>query len=367
MNDSQAKYITQLDGVRAMAALMVMYFHFFEGNPLPGGTIYNFLQKTSIIGQTGVSLFFVLSGFLITRILISTKSSEHYFKNFYFRRILRILPLYYFFLLLFYFVYKPIMYGYIPPFKDQSVYYFYLQNFFITFGSHTDGPMHFWSLAVEEHFYFLWPFLVFVTDIKHLVRWILGLICLSVVMRVILIYYHHEVFYLTFTRLDEICFGALLAVLVMQKNKLLTLLKGKYFYILVLSYLLLLLGAWWVTSGKANSFMQVIKFLFYGIFYFLFIGYTINNENHITAIFKNRVLVYLGKISYGLYVYHPVCFHIANKYLKSSNGIVNFFTNFSLTILVAVISYHFFEVRFLKLKRYFGNDKISIISSPQKK
>ena len=106
------KHFKELDGVRAIAALMVMFFHFFQ-NLDTQNVILISVKKYAIFGQTGVSLFFVLSGFLITRILLNTKHSESYFKNFYIRRALRIFPLYYLFLIIFYFL--------IPFFENSAI------------------------------------------------------------------------------------------------------------------------------------------------------------------------------------------------------------------------------------------------------
>ncbi len=145
-------YYKNLDGIRAIAALMVMFFHFFASIKINTPTL-SVLLKLSIFGQTGVTLFFVLSGFLITRILISTKHNTDYFKNFYLRRTLRIFPLYYLFLLIYYYIYPLIFNTGFTPIKDQLYFYAYIQNFAETFHWTANGPNHFWSLAVEEHFY----------------------------------------------------------------------------------------------------------------------------------------------------------------------------------------------------------------------
>src|SRR5689334_3773086 len=89
------RYHKELDGVRAIAAFMVIFFHFWHEGEF---NLSPLLTRISNFGRTGVSLFFVLSGFLITRILIATKESPGYFSSFYIRRSLRIFPLYYLFL-----------------------------------------------------------------------------------------------------------------------------------------------------------------------------------------------------------------------------------------------------------------------------
>jgi peptidoglycan/LPS O-acetylase OafA/YrhL len=136
-----------LDGIRAAAAIMVMGFHFVGHH---GESAH--LVRASVIGQTGVDLFFVLSGFLITRILLSTKESPHFFRSFYARRTLRIFPLYFAYLAIYFFLLPPLLGDPIPPFATQMWSWFYLENVPQTFNLHSSGPGHFWSLAVEEQF-----------------------------------------------------------------------------------------------------------------------------------------------------------------------------------------------------------------------
>jgi peptidoglycan/LPS O-acetylase OafA/YrhL len=160
-------YYKSLDGLRGIAALMVVIFHFYS---YPGGFYSepSIFKKITEIGQHGVSLFFVLSGFVITRILIHTKNDGEFFSNFFTRRILRIAPLYYAFLIVWFFV-LPILLN-IPQaeFSDQLPFYLYLQNIYSTFRMPIAGPPHFWSLAVEEHFYLIWPVVVYYVPLKHL-------------------------------------------------------------------------------------------------------------------------------------------------------------------------------------------------------
>jgi peptidoglycan/LPS O-acetylase OafA/YrhL len=175
-------YYKELDGVRGIAALMVMCFHFFQyldsTNP-----IILMIKKVSIFGQTGVSLFFVLSGFLITRILIAEKGSKNYFLNFYIRRSLRIFPLYYLYLILVFFFIPIVTNANIPEFTRQIYHWIYLQDFAITFKWDYSGPLHFWSLAVEEHYYLFFPFLVYYLPDKKLLWAILSIVGISVISR----------------------------------------------------------------------------------------------------------------------------------------------------------------------------------------
>lgn len=355
----KVSYIKELDGVRGIAALMVMFFHFFQGL----STVNPFLltvKKFAFFGQTGVSLFFVLSGFLITRILLSTKENSYYFSHFYLRRSLRIFPLYYLFLVIFYFLIPLIKSAPIQGFYLQVYYWVYLQDFSRTFGWASEGPGHFWSLAIEEHFYLFWPFIIYYLDRKKIIYAIVGIVATAVVTRIILVNYNYEVFYFTFSRMDELAIGALLAVLELNKK----LQQGKQnanrfllsFIIVMIPTLLL----WTFFTGRANPLMQVTKFLFLAFAYFSLIGFVITARNslYIKRVLRSRFLLFTGRISYGLYVYHLSCFWLTGYLFESGNVVLNLALRFICTYVVASSSYYLFEQRFLNLKKHFGyNDE----------
>jgi peptidoglycan/LPS O-acetylase OafA/YrhL len=237
---------------------------------------------------------------LITRILISTKNESHFFKNFYAKRILLIFPLYFTFLAIYYYIIIPLSATSIAPVKDQLIFATYLQNIFMTFSNHLPiRPSHFWSLAVEEHFYLFWSFWVFLTNEKHLAKWLTGLICISVITRVLLVFNGYEVFYFTFTRLDHICMGALLAVIYLRHPSLLHYFKGKKLIFTLTSYVSAVAIIWHFTSGKGSMAIQVVKYLIIGLLYMVILGYNISHNNELTKTLSSSVMVYLGKISYG--------------------------------------------------------------------
>lgn len=343
-------YRRELDGVRAIAALMVMFFHFFQ---IP--EIYNAYAtviKLSVFGQTGVSLFFVLSGFLITRILLYTKNSPGFFYNFYVRRSLRIFPLYFLFLGIYYFLLPLIFKTSIIPFHLQVYYWLYLQDFGITFKWNMDGPGHFWSLAIEEHFYLFWPLLVYYLNNKKVAIASIIIIVIAFLMRLFLANHHYEVYYFTFCRMDELAIGALLALLEV-KNKLISKNATKFLLLFVMIIIPTII-IWVNFSGSAIPVVQVVKFLMIAFSYFSIIGFLISvkETNFIKRILQIKPLLFSGKISYGLYVFHPVCFEIVHRFLNT-NIILNFVLSFASTFLVSFISYYVFENRFLKLKKYF--------------
>jgi peptidoglycan/LPS O-acetylase OafA/YrhL len=349
-------YYKNLDGVRAIAALMVVFFHFFREIE-PNSNFLKILSKIAVFGQTGVTLFFVLSGFLITRILFNTKDTSGYFKNFYLRRALRIFPLYYLFLIIYYYL-LPIIVGLTTPsFSQQIFYYIYLQNFASTFNWDAVGPNHLWSLAVEEHFYLFWPFIVYFFSPKNLTKIIVGIIVGALFLRIYMLNDGYGVFYFTFTRFDSLAIGALLAILEMKnyfKNE-----NAKYFLILLFLIFVPTILMWTYFAGEGNFYIQTFKYLFISLVYFSIIGFLLSiKENHaINGVLKTRLFSYTGKISYGLYVYHPIAYSICITFIHLDNIMLNFVAGLIMTYLMASVSFYLFESPFLRLKKYFDYNK----------
>lgn len=345
-------YYRNLDGVRAVAALMVMFYHSFR-NINSDNTVLRFLSGVSDFGQTGVTLFFVLSGFLITRILLKTKEGDGYFKNFYMRRIVRIFPLYYLFLVLYY-ILAPYLLELEKPSIYRVFYYFaYLQNVARTFEWNSMGPHHFWSLAVEEHFYLFWPLAVYLLTKKGLARFALGIVVFAMILRAIMLQMGYSVFIFTFTRFDALALGALLALLELknafrQEN-------AKKFALLLIALLIPILILWVFYSGAGNDFVQNLRYLLLALTFFGFIGMLLClGENHIlNRILNTGFLSYTGRISYGIYVYHPLIYLICLKYMDTGNVMANVLISTSWAYLIAALSYHYFESYFLRFKEHF--------------
>ena len=112
---------------------------------------------------------------------------------------------------------------------------------------------------------------------------------------------------------------------------------------------------WTLVTGKGNDSIQMIKFILLAFSYFSMIGYiiTIKDQNVLKRIFKSKPLTFTGKISYGLYVYHPLCFGLMSSYYKNGNVLVHFILSFILSYLVASLSFYFFESKFSALKQKF--------------
>jgi peptidoglycan/LPS O-acetylase OafA/YrhL len=219
-------HIPALDGLRGVAVLLVVQYHItIYGGFQPASLLERVVYVTSRAGWSGVDLFFVLSGFLITRILYASKGSEYFFRHFYIRRALRIFPLYYATLAVF-FLAGPLVFPADESFQRlqsvQAWYWAYLVNVDIAFnGWHPFVSIgHFWTLAVEEQFYVVWPFAVYLLDRRHLVRVCAAAIGVAFLVRIGLAWDGQNLApsVLTPARMDTLALGSLLALLAADSN-----------------------------------------------------------------------------------------------------------------------------------------------------
>ena len=351
------KYIKALDGLRAIAALMIICFHYFRDTE-SDNYFFVLLAKFCTFGQTGVSLFFVLSGFLVTRVLLSTKPESGYFKKFYIRRILRIFPLYYLFLILWYVLVPFFNDSDFFSFNDQIYYWIYLQDFAITFGWKSHGPDHFWSLSVEEHLYLIWPLMIYFLSTKTLSKCIWFFVALALLVRLLLVNHNYPTSYFTFSRLDDFSLGALLAL--WELNGKLKTIHANKFLIYIMSLLIPTVVLWGFVGGDHADWLQVVKFSLLAFIYFFLIGFVVTaGENHWFNRFLNwKFFNFTGKISYGLYVYHPLCFLIAKQYVGNS-PLLLFAVGMISSYLISYLSYTLFESKFIHLKKYFEYKAVS--------
>lgn len=281
MKRQQLEYNPHLDGLRALAFLLVFLYH-TESNIVPFGWI-------------GVDLFFVLSGFLITRILVKSVDNgttlSQYLKVFFLRRILRIFPLYYLALFLF-IVLLPFIAQYFQTetnyntlSKDAVWFVTYLQNFVIGYRNEYFNPgflNHFWTLAIEEHFYLLWPFLVFFFR-KDIIKVAISTIVIVLLFRIISVINGVNPLFIhvgTFYRLDTLLFGSLLGVLIEKDFYS----KVKKYSSITLKIILLtiILSACIIGSFKDYKYIQIYNYLALSIlftFLLIIINYRGNSFN----------------------------------------------------------------------------------------
>ncbi len=376
MKEQQADRVPELDGVRGLAIIFVLVYHIVRLNPSHvDHPIFDTIYRIAEMGWCGVDIFFVLSGFLITSILLRTKSGEGYFRNFYARRILRIFPLYYVTITLI-FLFMPLL----DPQKAQSTqamwpwYYFYIQNWGNAFNL---IPTNFWigatwSLAIEEQFYLFWPTIVHKLNSKKLAFVGSGLVLLALGLRVLVVsvkrlrkmFDYNKVFYFsTITRLDSLILGALLA-LAFQSAWWRNLLKRIAPFVFVAG-----LGALGYIVTRNPDSPLVDNYLMYTYGYSLLavtsaalivMLATIAESNPLRVVFRSRVLSFFGKYSYAIYLFHmlPVLTLIR---IYNANGWTSGFVPWAvfillsvgITILLALLSWNLLEKRVLDLKKYF--------------
>ena len=352
-------YYPALDGLRGVAILLVIVYHNF-------GFINQFY-----FGWIGVDLFFVLSGFLITDILINTVGQPNFFLNFYMRRVLRIVPLYYLSLVFFIIIY-PLFFT-SPNFsyyqQNQFSLWIYLQNWLYIFNPNNDVTIlhHFWSLAVEEQFYLLWPItILWIRKPKWLIA-ILGIALISViVLRYIVWEFKIENFayfnFYTFSRIDGICIGSMLALIVrINKNFI-----GTYQTIIVIGLALFNFLFFFLNRSKSYSlpYLAIAGYTTFAVILAILVYEAILQKNRwINFIFTNRILIFFGKLSYGLYVYHWPIYLILQKpigiFFRKSFPFLPHAISVSIALsVIAVIiswaSYHSYEKYFINMKKKFS-------------
>ena len=345
-----------LDGVRGCAILLVLFFHLIF-MPLPLGTFSIFWLNAGRFFMHGVTLFFVLSGFLVGSLLLHYKNSKNYFKAFYFRRAARILPLYYLLLISYYFtkyvVFLNVQQAELSSLSPEWTYPFFLQSFYIPKLGLGPGMLNVcWSLCIEEQFYLFAPILIyFIENNKLIIICICGILA-SLFSRMLIPGVDDlAILALITSRFDSIFMGMILAV-IYQKKAFMADLKANSIQL----YVLLLILVAGIIIGFNNFSMGVFKFTWFSLFFTVILLIPLSNSDSVFCkIFNLKALKYFGKYSYGIYLYHmPVFFllHAANeKYgfsLNSNNKLIMFNSATILVIvLISVISYNIFEKRFV--------------------
>jgi peptidoglycan/LPS O-acetylase OafA/YrhL len=370
-------HIPVLDGVRGVAILMVLVFHFWQG--INSG-IYHFSPGITkvcgllSIGQKGVDLFFVLSGFLITGILMRSKGAAHYFKNFYIRRSLRIFPLY-FATVFACLIAGKTWGGEAYQWHNNWWYLCYLQNIGSTFwpGS-VAGPGHFWSLAVEEHFYLFWPLAVLVLSRRGLAWFSISLILASIVIRGYFLMKGIDVFTFTLCRMDTLALGALLAILFTHSDYWRKVVEGVKWLILPVAGLAF--GSFFVVSGTGNSTIQTFKYTLFAALcgFVLVLALATRNRNPLPWLFQLKWLRAMGKISYAMYVFHPFIYGVViGRFYQATWSPVRgnlwpalgleLVLALSLTIIASWISWVAFEHPLIRLKERFQYEDRSALQT----
>jgi peptidoglycan/LPS O-acetylase OafA/YrhL len=361
--------ICELDGVRGFAILMVLTWHYVQGQiPHDSGTVFTVVKQALGSTWSGVDLFFVLSGFLIAGILMDNKGRDHYFRTFYIRRACRIFPLYYLNLALFTVLAAMALYQAAPLARLLQVtavpewsYWVFAQNIFM--GEYNSfGPEWLsvtWSLAIEEQFYLLLPLIVFIVPVPRLPYVFLFFIMTAVFLRATQPGFSA---YINMPwRADSLMAGALLAYLVRTPgfiNPVTTRYGRRAVYGV---FGVLLLGALLTNVSTQRPFHLTITYLWLAVMYAaLILILLINREGWLAALFRNRMLMWLGNISYAVYLIHQTVSLFLHGLLRGSAPVVTVWQGAMVTVLALVVtlalarlSYTVMERRFIRLGHRF--------------
>ena len=374
--DPTREHFRQLDGLRGVAVLLVMLYHFglIYESPLRTGS--GFFQQAAQIGWIGVDLFFVLSGFLITGILIATRDQAQYFRNFLMRRFLRIWPLYYLNLVIFFLVLPFVM---SVPDKMQSMidqqswFWLYGANWLFAreHGFNQTSGGYFWSLAVEEQFYLLWPFVVFWLSERNLLRLTTALLVFGLALRIGLIATGTDpasIYTITFTHLDGLAIGAILAICLRSNERTETLRKVVPYFLLPAA-IAIVVARWF--DGNFHFWSRHMAIYGYSAIAIVFgslLLWALRSppEAGVRRALSSRFLVAAGQFSYALYLIHvPIAsfvdgaltWRLASWAPQMPYGARYWLlvaVMFGISWTLAVASWHLFEKRILALKNHFA-------------
>jgi peptidoglycan/LPS O-acetylase OafA/YrhL len=366
-------HILALDGIRGAAILAVMTYHAAR-NLQYVGSHEQIVQGLVGVGWIGVDLFFVLSGFLITGILLDAKGSDGYFRSFYARRVLRIFPLYLTFVALATWI--------APAMKwtttheaavlrgSQGWYWTYLVNGMIARGGWSAAVWktgHLWSLSVEEQFYLLWPALVFLVSRRTLVRTGVGILLAGSVLRAAFVAMNGPaigVYVLLPTRMDGLAMGAVLAALARDPESWRSLRRWTIPSAVTATAMLAFVyrrdlleptGMWTEIAG-----FPALSLLFGAT---IVSALSAPDGSWRASLWKHPLMRFFGRYSYGLYVWHQLAITWFGQHVLPANRLpvvggshlpgnaLFVLLAFAVSVAAALVSWHVLEYPFLKLKR----------------
>lgn len=348
--------IKLLDGLRGCAALFVVLAHLPQITDSTIGILIKNALSFSRIAYISVDIFFILSGFLITRNMIKDKKNGKFsFTNFYIKRAFRIFPIYYISIL---------AVGIIISWDHLSYVALYLSNYYFSINTEPNAMRHTWSLAVEEHFYMIWPAIVFLFSKEQLLKYWKLIMFLLIITSVVFFYSYFSIETAsklvdksTNTRFLSLILGALIA----YKEKELRTIKNinMLLIISIISYSIA------IGSRLLNIQIPYIAFLYVfsaigSVSFFLYVLNSENKSNLAYSIFGSKLLVFLGSISYGLYLYHySILYYFGLTNLQLDKAPIEYISVFELLkisliiIVITLVSYYYVEKPLMKYKEKF--------------
>lgn len=342
-----------LNGLRGLAALTVMIAHLPQITNTILGYQLKFMLDASRSAYIAVDIFFILSGFLITKNLLEDKKLERFsFKNFYVKRFLRLYPIYYLAIL---FV------GILISWERLGNVATFTSNYYFSFDLSSNPMRHTWSLAVENHFYLIWPLIVYFTSHNVFVERCKYFVIFILLLSFLLYYYFLPTNISnsllekgTNTRCISLVLGAFIAykeTYFKDKDK-----TYKYLLFAIICYVFVFIIT--LNSGIINEYMPFLIFSLIlsalgSTLLFIYILNLENKSNLANTFFTNKILVYVGSISYGLYLYHYPIYYVSNFFGTERYkviGALQALIPFCLAVVISVISYQFLEKPLAKFR-----------------
>lgn len=353
-------HVPALDGIRGLGILLVLFYHYGLSASILG--FDNRIIWLSSLGWSGVDLFFVLSGFLITGILYDAKGKENYFRNFYARRTLRIFPLYYAaaiaVILAGLFLGTSFLGGANPLWI-----LLYAGNFRMALEGGGGLLDHFWSLAIEEQFYLIWPFIVLNLSRKKLMLVAVMMIVTAPILRTILVLNNVDslaIYVVTPARMDSLAMGALLALAIRNPGGAEALKRWAW------AGGLAALSGFMIVAAISQNFSSSDPLILTAGISFLTFTYAAVVVLALTfgplkRVMELPVMRWFGRYSYGLYVFHPIInmtlLHspLTERFgpMTPAMAIGLLILAFALSLITSVLSFKFFESPLLRLKSRF--------------
>ena len=365
----------ELDGIRGIAILAVLATHVMTVlQVFPTWVWAGLFGHILTPGWAGVDLFFVLSGFLITGILLRTKAAPNYFGSFYWRRILRIFPIYYVSLIVIFVIghFSPYFHSTIPsPLLYRASYFFYMQNWpafwrgpFL--GANVFGA--YWSLAAEEQFYLLWPILILKVSEKNMMRFCMAGFVIAPFLRILLVKYAFgiqiQMMQMTTSRMDGLLAGSFCALYMHSQRRLIPLRwisSAMAVGATTLAFIVVKTSGYeLISTGK---YMHTIGVTGFALLSSSLVALSQYRFRWLQQPLCTGWLRAMGKYSYGIYIYHGFIFmgvRLVLTRITHRGGPASFIVALALSSMsillcigIAKVSFNLFESRFLALKKYF--------------
>lgn len=384
---AHSRRIPELDGLRGIGALMIVAYHFGAITPAPHHPLLRAWNLAIALSWTGVDMFFVLSGCLITGILLETRHSPHRFRTFYARRALRILPLYYAAVAFFFWLYLPVAHLALEHgvyktgaqswmqtgMAEQVWYWLHVSNWHTAFGHLEVSPVtQFWSLAIEEQFYFLWPFIVYRFSEKRLLKVCVFAICSCCLLRNLPYFQAQQaqhpgfLYRLTPFRVDILLFGAAIPLLARLPEIRASIVPWLTPALVAAFGGFLTACIWGRSTEMFTGPMTRLGYSSLGLFWFVVVFRVVENTGsslRLPSLLRGALVTKAGQISYGIYIINlliasAIAFGFKRLFPSAESTLLR--TSLSLIVglaaswMLAELSWRYLEKPCLKLKRYFA-------------